>query len=100
MKKNEIYRQGDILIEKVDNIPNNAMKKDMVLAYGGVTGHKHLVKGQATVLLDQEDQFIDVRQEAEVVHEEHETIKLPVGKYRVVQQREHDAVEGTRKVLD
>ena len=40
------YQQGDVIIEKIDEIPTNAVKKEVVrvvLAEGESTGHAHVI---------------------------------------------------------
>lgn len=103
----KMYRQGDVMIEQIDakqyrklvmgdkSIP---MDNDrVVLAYGEVTGHAHAFApedsrniqhfrsrsgGNVTVL--------DIKKPSALVHEEHSTIDLPAGIYRVTRQREWD----------
>ena len=100
MKK--LIRQGDVMLEPVSSIPIDIKKKDEILAYGEVTGHKHrLFGGQFQVFKDQENtQFVQIQEETELVHEEHDTLQIPKGVYKVVMQREFDIVEGIRKVMD
>jgi len=94
----KLYRQGDVLLQAVNEIPAGLqpVPKDAgrtILAYGEVTGHAHQVIGDveflAADLQEMEERFLRVAQEATVVHEEHDTITLPPGGYRVVRQREY-----------
>lgn len=90
----EMYRQGDVLIMKVDNLPKGAEVKDtgnrVVLAWGEVTGHAHAIDARFAKMYTAEGQnFIRVEPGAELVHEEHSTIALTPGVYRVIQQREY-----------
>lgn len=95
------YRQGDVLLIKEDLprswLPMRLSKvaRDagrLVLAYGEVTGHAHVIdapEGEATLLSDQENQrFLNLVKDVDLVHEEHDTIKVPKGTYRVVQQEQ------------
>jgi len=97
-----MYRQGDLLIAEIEELPAGLKQKDKVLAYGEATGHKHqFLSEQALVFCDdKQQQFLKLSQECELVHEEHETIAIPAGVYRVVQQREYDFLEGIRQVAD
>lgn len=92
-----LYRHGDVLIEKVDCLPENSRKlKHVILAHGEVTGHSHRImnKSNAQLYETHENLFLEVRAEgAEVVHEEHATIELPEGYYRVWRQREYSPTE-------
>ena len=116
------YRHGDILLIKIDKLPENIKfktKKDKVILKGEVTGHAHRLKGNAKILEVAErivntgfhlpngleitagpftvspvdKQIIGyalVGAPAELIHEEHNTITLPVGTYKIRRQREHD----------
>lgn len=86
-----MYRQGDLLIVPHESsISSNAkLVPDGVVQLGEATGHAHVLKdgkvyrdswGAASVL--------ESDGEARLVHEEHETITLPEGTYRVLRQRE------------
>lgn len=94
----KLYRQGDVLVAQVDTIPDGlqAVPLDngrVILAYGEVTGHAHAVLGDveflAADLQELEERFLKVEAGATIVHEEHDTITLPPGNYRVVRQREY-----------
>jgi hypothetical protein len=99
---NEHFRQGDVLLIKLDELPSGLVLKDKVLAYGEVTGHKHRFESeQVCVFKDgQEQQFVKVEKTSPLLHEEHGTINVPKGVYRVVLQRELDLLGVVRQVLD
>lgn len=109
MPKQLMFRQGDVLIARVESIPAEAtpIKRDrgrVVLAYGEVTGHAHAIADRGCDLLEVEgleDRFLRVLTEGgvELRHEEHATIPLPPGEYVVRQQREY-APGGIRRVAD
>ena len=112
----KFYAQGDIILERVsDASPTDAINVDpdgaVVLARGEVTGHRHAFYGGAVMFRD-DALARDVPSQlylghikiadkggAELRHEEHDTIKLPKGTYRVRRQREFDAGEA-RVVAD
>ena len=101
-----IYRQGDVLIELVKPTkPTAELPRDpdgsTVLARGEVTGHRHRFNGDSGVLMFRDDGLArDLAPElyvghvtvpdggAELRHEEHNTIDLPAGTYRIRRQRE------------
>jgi hypothetical protein len=103
MKK--IYRQGDVLIERVEKIPTGLAKQKpdgrIILAHGEVTGHHHSVDADAADWWKEGngDHYLDVRSVTEVVHQEHGAISLAPGKYRVRRQREYSP-EAIRNVAD
>jgi hypothetical protein len=95
-----MYRQGDVLLIPVESIP--VKLKDMgrdggrvVLAHGEATGHTHAIADERAALFRKVDGeaavFMRVLGEAPValVHDEHDTIMIPPGWYRVIRQREY-----------
>lgn len=107
-KTTMLYRQGDVLVQKVNTIPDGLTPVPLdngrvILAYGEVTGHAHAVIGDteflAADLAELEDRFLRVEAEATIVHEEHDAITLPPGNYQVIRQREY-APEEIRTVAD
>ncbi len=108
----KIYRQGDVMIRAVAEIPNAAQdvtpKNDrIVLAHGEVTGHAHAIAcGEAREFSFVEAgaavrRFLSVvsKTGATVRHEEHASIPLPPGAYEIIQQREYTP-ESIRNVAD
>jgi len=102
------YRQGDVLLVRVDaEVPDNAKaverdKGRVILAYGEVTGHAHAILEKEVSLweVDTEGRLLVIgEEEVALVHEEHDTIKVPKGTYKVVQQREYTP-QGIVNVLD
>ena len=99
------YRHGDLLIERVEEIPAHAQpRREPVLAEGEVTGHAHRVVGNSVAVLEASTGEVYLRvvdAPAEVRHEEHATITLPPGEYVVRRQREWDPyAEAARRVAD
>jgi len=94
-----VARQGDVLIVRIDETekPKGDWKKApreggaVVLAHGEVTGHKHQIHNRNVCLLRAEgisDAVLTVGARAELQHEEHGTIVLKKGLYKVRIQRE------------
>lgn len=102
-----MWRQGDILIQRVDTIPEGLVsQKRLVLASSDSTGHKHQIKESrsARLFADPErlsnDLYLEVTAEAtELVHPEHGAIRLEKGRYRIWRQREFTEF-GSRTILD
>lgn len=116
--KNQLFRQGDVLIERVESIPTEAKKqkraRKVILAHGEVTGHHHQLEtedpadwwkvGEIAPTLDKPSTlageiFTDLPCGGTVTHDEHSKITLPPGKYRVTRQREYSP-EAMRNVAD
>jgi len=103
--KLDTYRQGDVLLQKVLSIPDNALEQEcdkrVILQYGEVTGHAHAISTDfAQMFTARGQRYIAVRPGAQLVHEEHATIALPAGYYRVIQQREYVPEAPPRDVVD
>lgn len=103
----EMYAQGDLLIERVDDLEpsGTVLSPDatgtMVLAEGELTGHRHAIFDRVTMFRDDAlardvpgSLYIGhVKVEggpATVRHQEHAPIALGEGTYRVRRQREFE----------
>ena len=113
----KLYAQGDIVLELVDAaVPSEPINIDpdqsVVLARGEVTGHRHRFTGDSGVVMFRDDGLArSMAPElyvghvavpsggANLVHEEHSTIALPEGTYRIRRQREWDSA-AVRVVAD
>ena len=93
----EIVRQGDVLVMPVESIPEDARPEPqedgaVVLAWGEVTGHKHQIAADAGAELlsvTESERFLRIVGSTAVLsHEEHGSIAIAPGTYRVVRQRE------------
>lgn len=100
-------RQGDVLLIPVASIPASAspVERDrgrVILAYGEVTGHAHAITApEATLLSDVDARFLRIVGSAvDLGHEEHATITVAPGEYRVVVHREWTDDLGAARVLD
>lgn len=106
-RKNTMFRQGDVWIERVKEFPAGLNKQTpiggrVILAYGEVTGHHHSVDADAAdwwKVDGDTDQFITVKLATELLHQEHSPIPLAPGNYRVRRQREYSP-EAIRNVAD
>ncbi len=101
------FRQGDILFVKhTDNPSGDIVSRDhqnrLVVAEGEATGHAHAIHDNAVTLFRDDvlnRAWVVVEEQADVVHEEHDTITLDSGTWMVVYQRQY--VRGQiRRVLD
>jgi hypothetical protein len=97
-------RQGDILYERVDSVPEGAVKvAGRAIARGTATGHSHALRaGDKAHLMRAPDGVLYVVAEETtlVVHEDHKPpIALSTGIWRVTRQREYEPA-GSRVVDD
>lgn len=107
MKPKKQYRQGDVLIERVDNIDKKQVmaREDgrVILAHGEVTGHAHAITDKNVTQFSTDESGVtemEIKKAMALLkHEEHGTIKIPSGNYRVIRQREYSP-EAIRNVAD
>jgi hypothetical protein len=109
------YRQGDVLLLPCPGIPADATEETpengrVVLAHGERTGHSHAMSGERVRQFRQERfdrvdgrrAYVRVAGSSPVAlqHEEHGTLMIPPGDYRVIQQREYRPRSIPRAVID
>lgn len=107
MEFTSIYRHGDIILYKLNEISDNrAIHKDevLILAEGEVTGHAHKLQGDFE-LVEQDklngDMKFSVNTVAVLTHEEHDKIVLERGIYLKVNQVEYNPfTDLVKKVAD
>lgn len=102
----QLLRQGDVLLEAVESIPAglSAVKKEngkVILAYGEVTGHHHAIEDPQVELYTDKDGnlWLQTGKDVELTHQEHNTVAVPPGNYRVVKQKEYTP-QAIRNVAD
>ena len=99
------YRQGDVFLQRIAKIPagEKKVRENGVLAYGEVTGHSHAVMDKKAAQVYELDGGLILSVTADggvsIGHEEHETITVPKGDYKVTIQRQY-APDGIRNVAD
>jgi hypothetical protein len=104
----EFYQHGDVLIVKIEKIPDDCKKLNhLVLEEGEITGHKHQILTMEratlfeTIMENTKLKFLHVELPVEVKHEEHKTIDLPIGDYQIMRINEYDPFEDEiKKVRD
>lgn len=99
------YRQGDILLEQVDSIPNGVRRiEGKVVRLGEKTGHAHTFAETDQIVLYGTDmpEWVVVEEEAELTHPEHATIPVPAGNWQIIQQKEYvpEVAKRSRPALD
>lgn len=95
------YRHGDLLLRRVDTIPNKARKTNTnILQVGEATGHSHKLRGKAQIYELQEQKYVQVEEPTELLHEEHKPIVLERGTYILEHERELDILGEIQRVQD
>ena len=107
--KRLMLRQGDVLIVSIDSIPDNSEEiarsgVGIVLAEGEITGHAHRIPERHASLYRSESdaRYLRVMGPAPVAlhHEEHSTVTIPPGDYRITIHSEYIPGELPRQVAD
>jgi hypothetical protein len=95
------YRQGDVLLIKVEDKDELNDVESTVLAEGEATGHKHeIINGTVhTRKWYSEPKYVRSTGETTLVHPEHGHIKIGKGLFEVRIQREYDEL-ANRYVAD
>lgn len=104
MKDLELYRQGDVLIRRIDSLPKQKAVKRPTghILEGEATNHIHRLEDvtKAEVLEVGDDLYLRVGPEGvRIIHEEHDAITLPAGNFEIIRQREYSP-EAIRNVAD
>jgi hypothetical protein len=103
------FRQGDVLLVEVDDIPEDAAPEPrsgrIVLAEGEATGHAHAIhEPDARTFTHEGQRFLLTKSRAQLIHEEHGPIEVPDGAWRIVIQREYQPAPAEqhqwRRVVD
>jgi len=107
--------QGDFLILRVDNIPENMERipseNGLITVAHSETGHNHVMeaenvaayKAAGTPTVDLYEMFLSVSEPTEITHlrefDTHAPLLVPPGDYKIFRQREYTP-EGFRKAQD
>ena len=105
-----MIRQGDVLLVPVERVPEQVgpvarEEGRLVLAEGEVTGHAHVIEAERAELVTAEGAaelylLVHGTEPVELTHEEHSTLPVEPGAYRVVRQREFAPSASPRWVAD
>ena len=99
--ENKQWRHGDVIVTKVDALPDDVKKLDRKeVFYGEVTGHAHRIDVGELFEAKDGKLYLKVEKMTTLTHEEHKTITLPKGIYYMGQARQYDESEGWVPVRD
>ena len=91
-----IFRQGDLLISRVWEIPTNAVAKSTnVIGVGEKFGHQHQLIGGHKIFETPDNGriYFEAKEEVSLDHPEHNKISIPKGVYTVVHERQFNPFE-------
>jgi hypothetical protein len=99
-RDNFLVRHGELEIVSVEKVEGQKLPHK-VLAEGEKLGNKHEVIGDADLYEKDGVLYLSANEEVEIIHPDHNTIKLPKGNYRIDVQREYVIGDDKyRKVVD
>lgn len=87
-KTRTIYAQGDVVIEKIDALPEGMVKSGNVLKVRGSTGNNHVLR--AEVYENYKGRYVVVKRKANLTHPQHPPRAIPAGVYEVRGIRDHE----------
>ena len=100
-------RHGDIPFHKVNEFPEGLKEvykgNEYIAAEGETTGHMHRVRGNNIEVFTDTfgNRYMRLVEKATVSHEEHKTLELEKGLYRIGKEREMDWFQNAvRQVID
>jgi hypothetical protein len=103
-------QQGDVLFQQVASIPDGARRLpnqgQVVVARGEATGHNHVITSDRAGLWELTRNgvtvlYLDVETPVTLVHDEHKTLPIPPGIYRIGRIKEYDYFsEMERPIVD
>ncbi len=106
----DCWRQGDVYITLLGDVPTGATAEDtpsLQLVPGSTQGSRHCLDALDGVLVYRvadagplDGPVLHCTQERTITHPEHGNVVLPPGVYRIHYQRDLDAEERERRVLD
>ena len=79
------HQHGDVLINKVKEIPKDCKKlAHKVLMEGEVTGHKHeVISGDAQLFEKEGTLYLAAKTDCVVTHQEHGNVTVKKGNYKI-----------------
>lgn len=94
------FQQGDCLLKTTEKIPRSAKKIDGDLLFKGQQ-HHHRLRGLFKMYDNEGIRLVKAIEPIELFHEEHKTISIPAGEYRLDFVQEYDHfLEESRQVID
>jgi hypothetical protein len=98
-EKPKQIQQGDVLLQEVENLPEGsgriAITGPKIIARGEQTGHNHTIDSDQADLWALSKNgvtefYLEVRNPVTIVHDEHKSLPIPPGIYRVGRVKEYD----------
>ncbi len=89
-------QHGDVLLQEIPVLPRGVKSLPrrsgrLILAEGEATGHHHVIAARPAVLWELKgDLYLEVAAPVTITHDEHRSLPIPAGIYRVGRVQEYD----------
>jgi hypothetical protein len=103
MRQRKIYRQGDIVLQRIDKLPDDVDFIGFEVRIKGETGHEHVLAGKtystqvAVADRPRVRDFIVLDTDQVMTHDEHPSLDVPAGVYSVHRVRAYDPEEEAKQ---
>ena len=87
------YRQGDVILHRVKDLPKEARPVRRRLRVRGETGKQHVLEGEYRLYRSGSQLYVVVEAPSKLTHPEHPTILVRPGTYEVRRVRSFELAE-------
>jgi hypothetical protein len=92
-----VWRQGDVIVREVSEIPKNAVRRETnEIRIASETGNPHSLRATQVFetrdrgrSLQSSEQFALLEEPALMTHPQHPSLQLPIGIYRITTMRDY-----------
>ena len=95
-----VYRQGDVVLKQVNDLPKDAKPVRRKLRMRGETGNPHVLEGNHKLYRSGGQLYVVVEEPCRLVHPEHQLILVKPGVYRVERVRSFDLANAVAKAIE
>ena len=95
-----VYRQGDVVLKQVNNLPKDVKPVSRRLRMRGETGNPHILEGSHKLYRSGSQLYVVVEEPCKLVHPEHQLILVKPGIYRVERVRSFDLADTLAKTME
>lgn len=99
---NKPIRHGEVFLLPVDKMaPGRPKKVISFIAGHSESGHHHILESEAPFNVQEKAMFLELFKPAKLVHKktvnQHRTITVPAGKYKILKKTEYDPFAQMRR---
>jgi hypothetical protein len=85
-----IWRQGDVIVREVSEIPKNAVRSETdEIRVASETGNSHVLRGGKVFVSSEQQRYILLEAPASMVHPQHAALQLSQGLYHITTVRDY-----------